>query len=195
MTETLTLVHIDPPVGHEWVRRSLADGYLVSKAVMALDPLTRGSFSVIAPEWLQIPRPESLGLAHQIPQHVDALNVLVATLDAWIAKGAACLVVENNISSRMDPHGRFGHRSYLEDTVVNWLDLPEASGEMALNVIGTSSTDWMLNAFVSKESSEALGLVHCRDAPARLGTRIAQSLMGMVVSAFDGESYVVWTDE
>jgi hypothetical protein len=191
----LSLVRLHTELGRNWVIASLKDGDRVSNAILALDAFDRGALSVIAPPSIQIGGIESLNWMNQIPLGEPAWVLLADVIEDLTSAGGACLVVEDNIHGVDDPPGPFGSRSFLEDTIIDWIDLAGATGEDAVNVMGTSSTGYPLNAFVSTVPSHKLGLVHGKTAPARLGLAIKESLLAIIVSAFDGESYVFWTKQ
>ena len=155
-------------------------------------PFGRGTFSVIAPPSTKIANASDLNQMYQIPVCGIVDDFLCAALESAAVNGGHCLIVEDNIRSLSNPATPYGSTSFIEGSIIHWLDLSDRSGEMAVNVIFASSTGYPLNAFVSTESSGALGLVDGTEAPSQLGAEIAQSLLAFVVTAFDEESYVIW---
>jgi hypothetical protein len=54
------------------------------------------------------------------------------------------------------------------------------------------ASGYPLNAFVSTMSAGDLGLVDGEDAPEGFANKVARSLLAVVVSVFDDETFLIW---
>lgn len=96
----------------------------------------------------------------------------------------------------MERFGRYessGSRgpSFVGERVLHWCDLRDGGGKGARTII-RGAHGYPLNAFLTSRSSAELGLVDRRQAPKALSQLVVESLLAVVVSAFDGESFLIW---
>lgn len=82
---------------------------------------------------------------------------------------------------------------FVGNDVVHWSDLEPTLGAVATRAIRENAFGYPLNAFVVMQSSAQLGLVDGQPAPADFAKNVADSLLAVVVSAFDAESFMTWT--
>lgn len=189
---TIRTVEIDKEKGRHWLEQSLAAGQTVSAAVLASEPFDSGSFRTFIPAYNrtgQIEFPETGVFS------TNASPGLARFLDDLTSECAACVVVEDDLLERTDfpsPARRTVPSAFLGRSVLHWCDLEPKSGRAAAGVIQESSSGYPLNAFVVTKSAAHLGLINGREVLDDFSDRIVVSLLAVVVSAFDGQSFAVW---
>jgi hypothetical protein len=140
-------------------------------------------------------RPRDLSLGGVIGRNA-ARHGLVSFLEALTREHGSCVVIEDDVARRSDPHldDMSVPSAFLGDRVLHWIDLETTSGDRAASAVEESSTGYPLIAFVSKKSPAELGLVANAAAPVDFPDCLADSTMALFVSAFDAESYVILTE-
>lgn len=166
----------------------------MSSAVLAGSLLEGGRFYVLAPPDVSKNQLENFEWGGVVDE-AAAIVALGQILTRLRGRGAACLIVEDNLGLRTDPAVVQSdvRSAFLGDRVVCWADLTgEADSGRGAAEMTRVSNGYPLNAFVVSRSSAELGLA----ADAALGEafteEVVQSLLAVVIAAFDAESFLVW---
>lgn len=189
----MQIIDVSRDQARSWAERWLRAGHIVSDAVLATDPFGSGRFRTcvsdgITPE--QIAKFEASSMART--KEADAW--LARTFEELNRKGAECVVVEHDVASRTDPFIVRGDDpwAFIGDRVLAWSDLEPGGGVAAVEEIRGVGSGYPRNMFVSDHSADHLGLADQQQVPDQFPVQVAQSLLAVVVSIFDAESYLVW---
>jgi hypothetical protein len=190
---TVRTLEVPKNQGRPWLEQSLAAGQAISVAILATAPLSQGRFFTFIPdnaEPRQLEFPEKGVFATSV-----AGPGLARFLDKLVEKGAACVLVEDDVLGRGDRQlERMAVPSaFIGEEVVHWCDVKSGSCMAAAEGVRESAFGYPLNAFVVSEPVSALGLVNGQQAPDDLVPKVAESLLAVIVSAFDGQSFAVWS--
>jgi hypothetical protein len=182
---------VDQAVATEWLRYSLRQGEVISPDALKVVEERPGRSFTLAPENVDaalLANPHNGGVVRRRA----ADEALTEVLDALAARGAACVVVEDEMRLRRDPSPFVAGVSggYVGERLLHWSRLADGS-TAALDAINVSH-DYPLNAFVTSASEEMLDLVHGADLPSGIGTAVAASLVAVIVGAYDAETFIVW---
>lgn len=185
-------VTIDPAAGREWLGKSLAQGFDISAAVRAVAPLDEGNYrSFLAGGKLRRANFAEGGVARADESRV----ALARYLDDLPGGRTSCLIVEDDLRRRADPlvESRPGsYISFIGDRIVHWCNRGQEIDPECTDVMKRGASGYPLNAFVSTMSAVDFGLVDGQDAPKGFAIEVAESLLAVIVSAFDAESFMVW---
>ncbi len=119
---------------------------------------------------------------------------LAQYLDALASRRAQCAVIENDLARRTDPQvGKPIPTASLGDRVLHWCDLGDRTDADCIDIFRRGASGYPLNAFVTIKSSVDLGLTDGQAAAGDVPRQIAESLLAVIVAAFDAESFLVWT--
>ncbi|MGN6276885.1 MAG: hypothetical protein ACTHNP_13285 [Solirubrobacterales bacterium] len=174
-----------------WLKKSLQQGFGLSDAVTAMHALDHGSSFALVPEEFTR-KPLALAVGGVVSQKA-AREGLVDFLVQLRDEGAKCVLIEDDLAGRMDPVVRRSAEplAFLDDRVIHWCDLTDNVDEAA-RTTAEGASGYPLNGFVTTRSSLELGLADRQQVPAELPTQVAESLVAVICSAFDAESFVVW---
>jgi hypothetical protein len=190
---TVRTLEVPKSQGRSWLEQSLAAGQIISAAILAAAPLGEGRFFTFIPasaEPGQIEFPEKGIFATSV-----ACPGLAEFLDKLTKTGAACVLVEDDVLERGDRQleRMVVPSAFIGDGVVHWCDVKSGSRMSAAEAVRESAFGYPLNAFVVSKSFSELGLVSGQQAPKDLALRVTESLLAVIVSAFDGQSFAVWS--
>jgi hypothetical protein len=82
--------------------------------------------------------------------------------------------------------------AFIGDGVVHWCELKPGIGTAGTEAIRESAFGYPLNAFVTTRSVSDLRLVDGQAVATGFADQVAASLLAIVVSAFDAESFLLW---
>jgi hypothetical protein len=192
VTEFVKKMHVAKHDGRACIEESLEAGFDVSAAVLAAAPFDHGSFfTFISGEMSadDIRFPD----APDIPANV-ADQGLSQFLNELRSRGVVSLIVEDDLAERGDsgPDCWPVPSAFAGSRVVHWLQLESRSDAAAVEALKRYCTSHCLNAFISTESPAELGLVDGQGVGDGFGTKIATSLLAVIVFAFDETSFAVW---
>lgn len=189
----MSTIEVNSDQARSWAERWLKAGHLVSTAVLAVASFETGHFRTC------ISRADC---AESLPNFEEGGVASAKEVDAWLAhtleelarKGAACVIVEHDLARRTDP---FLVRSqdrwaFVDDRVLAWSDLEPNSGTAAVEEVRGVGSGYPSNMFVSTHSARDLGLADRQQVPDEFPLQVANSLLAVIVSIFDDESYLVW---
>lgn len=178
-----------------WLERSLASGHEVSAAVLETAPFESGSFVGIVPSGVNPSQIANFAEGGVVTSDV-ANAALAGVLDGLTQEGASCVIVEDDVGRRTDPSlaTRSVPSAFIGDRVVSWAVLDQTgSGTVATETIGMVSSGYPRNAFVITKSAVDLGLSQDQSLPADFAANVAASTLAVIVSAFDDESFLIWS--
>ena len=178
-----------------WVKRSLGRGHEVSTAVLASADFEAGTFRAILPDDVDVNQIQNLEYGGVMKESV-ARDAFARVLDEFAQRGAACVVVEDDLASRTDPAIVESSEplAFIGDRVISWCDLDPGTGATAAEIVGRVGSGFPTNAFVVSRSAADLGLADRHSLPEDFGQKAAGCLVAVAVAAFDAESYVIWAE-
>lgn len=190
----MTVIEVNREKARSWTEQWLNAGHAVSAAVLSIAPFHSGIFRTfigdeVAKEGL--PNFES-GWAVNVG---EARRWLAETLDEQALRGAKCLIVEDDLSRPTDPALLRSDipSAFIGDRVVSWCDVNPQNGAAAVDRVMYVGSGYPRNAFVVNKSAAELGLIDRQQVSAEFAQQVAASLLAVIVSIFDAESYLVWT--
>jgi hypothetical protein len=194
MIDATTPTGVDPTVALEWLRYSLGQGEVISPAVLkVIEERPPGHSYTLAPDMddkARLMKPREGG----VTETRAAQEGLAKVLETLAGRGAACVVVEDELSLRKDPKPSLGgllQTAFVGERVIHWAGLAGGT-EAAILTLHHGSHGYPTNAFVMSASAEELGLVDGADLDSAVASRVVGSLMAVVVAAYDAETYIIW---
>jgi len=186
---------IDQTVALHWLRYSLDLGWtrVVSPAVLkVIERHTGHSYALVPPDTdpERLLRPKEGG----VTRTVLARQALAAVLAGLADRGATCVVVEDEVKRRHDPRPSLDgllRTAFVGDRVIHWAGLGDGPDD-AVVAIDRGSLGYPTNAVVTSASPAELGLVDDADLGPAIAAAIVESLMAVIVAAYDDETYIIW---
>lgn len=195
MTNAVIPTEIDQAIALEWLRCSLGQGDIVSPATVEFIEGKDGHAYTLAPEGVdpaRLAKPSDGGvIAAGVGSPREALAREFETL---VERGAACVVVEDELSLKRDPRPSLDGlllTGFVGEKVLHWAGLAD-SAEAAILTVDRGSHGYPTNAFVTSASAEELGLVDGADLNSDVAGAVMGSLLAVVVAAYDDETYIIW---
>jgi hypothetical protein len=191
----MNVIEVNKTEARSWMERWLGAGHFVSEAVLGNTPFDRGKFQTCIADDATLPALARFA-AGGIVNVREAEVWLAETLDELATRGAKCVVVEDDLSNPTDPDLATDPvpTAFINDHVFSWGDLKPGKKAVTKEVMRVGS-GYPRNAFVTTRSAAELGFIHGRQAPEKFPQQVAESLLAVIVSIFDDESYLVWTPE
>lgn len=186
---------IDKTIARNWLRYSLSLGEVevISPAAIKFIEKREGYAYVLAPEGVDpalLATPQSGGVTGTRA----ARDALANVLEGFVGRGAACVIVEDELSLKRHPKPSLDgllKTAFIGEQVIHWAGLEDGT-EDAIVAVHRGSGDYPTNAFVTSVSAKELGLVDGADLNHDIAGPVIGSLMAMVVAAYDAETYIVW---
>lgn len=185
-------VTINGDAGKSWVIDSLTQGFEISATVLKVAAFDAGSYRsfISASDQLRQTNLAEGGVSKgQVAQ-----AGLAQYLDGLSSDLASCVIVEDDLRRRTDPtvapHAM--STAFIGDRIVHWCDLERGTGADCADVVDRGASGYPLNAFVCGKSAADLDLVNGREVVKGFANQIAESLLAVVVAAFDAETFLVW---
>ncbi len=193
MTGSLISTEVDQKVALDWLRYSLGQGEVISPAALKFIEERKGHAYTLAPETVDPARlaTPSDGGATKTGDARAALAKVIATL---AGRGAACVVVEDELRQRKDPKPSLDGlllTAFVGELALHWADLADGT-DGAILTVDRGSHGYPLNAFVTSASAEELGLVDGGDLGDEIAGRVVGSLLAVVAAAYDAETFIIW---
>jgi hypothetical protein len=186
---------VEPPSAsaRAWVKDSLRQGRQISAAVLAAEPVERGRFRA----FVQVGTPPSKVERYRtggVVRRQSVTDMLGGVLDDLAPRGARCVLIEDPFAKRSDPWlERFDDIvAFIGDDVLSWCDLAAGGGRAAADKIARDSHGYPTNAFVVATACREFGLANREQAAEDLPDKAVESLLAVVVAAYDAESFLIW---
>ncbi len=193
MTDLPVPTEIDMKVALDWLRHSLGQGEVISPAALRFIVERQGHAYTLAPETVDpalLATPDSGGVVTTRA----AREGLAKVLEGLAERGAACVVVEDELSEKRDANPSWGGRlltGFVGEKVIHWANLAGGTDD-AIVAVHRGSGDYPTNAFVASASAEELGFAGGADLDPSIAGRVVGSLMAVVVAAYDAETFIIW---
>ncbi len=195
MTNLPHPTEIDRTVALDWLRYSLGQGEVISPAVLRFIEEHEGRAYTLAPGTVDPARLAKPREGAVITSGTGSpREALARVLETLAERGAACIVVEDELSLRRDPKPSLDgllRTMFIGEKVLHWAGLA-GSMEDAVLVVNRGSGGYPTNAFVTSTSAEELGLVDGADLDHDIASPVIESLMAVIVAAYDDETYIIW---
>ena len=195
MTALPVPTEIDKAIALDWLRYSLSQGEvdLASPAALKFMEGHDGHAYTLAPKNVDPARlatPDSGGVTGTRA----ARESLAEVLEGLAERGAACVVVEDELSLKRHPKPSLDgllKTGFVGEKVIHWANLAGGTDD-AIVTVHRGSGDYPTNAFVTSAAAEELGLVDGADLDPDIGQAVVASLMAVIVAAYDAETYIIW---
>jgi hypothetical protein len=193
MTDLPVPTEIDKTIALDWLRYSLGQGEVISPAALKFIEEHEGHAYTLAPETVNpalLATPRSGGVIKTRAAR-EGLATVLETLDE---RGAACVVVEDELRLKRDPKPSLDGlllTAFVGERVLHWADLADGT-DAAILTVDRGSHGYPLNAFVTSVSARKLGLVDDVDLHSDIGGAVVGSLVAVIVAAYDDETYIIW---
>jgi hypothetical protein len=184
---------IDLTVALGWFRYSLGQGDVISPQALKIVEKRQGHSYTLAPDTVdpaRLAKPHESGLIGTR----SAQKGLAVVLDTLAERGAACVVVEDELHLKRDPKADLDGllpTAFVGERVLHWSNLTGGT-EAAIIVLHRGSHHYPLNAFVTSASEDELGLVNSADLDCDIAGAVVRSLVAVIVAAYDAESFMIW---
>lgn len=179
---------IDPDQAKSWVSESLAEGSRLAKLMQRRIERMQHASLLGAPA----SAPHALDNKGRGGSSSDADADAVRFLEANRASGFCTLLVEDDMARKGDPHLP-EDIAFIDDRVLHWAEIG-ASAISATRLLRSGSTGYPLNAFISRSPTTAINDLRGRQLDSVLDS-ICSDIEGVMVSVFDGESFVVMNSD
>lgn len=195
MTDSAKPTEVDQTVALDWLRHSLGQGEVEVISPTALNFIEgrEGHSYTLAPDTVDPARlatPSNGG----VTKTGDSRAALAKVLGTLAKHGAACVVVEDELSLKRHPKPSLDgllKTAFIGGQVIHWAGL-EGGAEDAIVAVDRGSGDYPTNAFVTSLSAEELGLVDGAHLNSSIAGRVVGSLLAVIVAAYDAETYIIW---
>jgi hypothetical protein len=177
----------------EWLEESLRGGHELAAAVLGAVRFDAGRFQLALPESEAARAVTGFDQGGVVGASL-ADAALAQYLDDFASRGALCVLVEDDLLRQSDPAvaRRPVPSAFIGDHVIHWCELARGAGSIATEVIRMSASGYPLNAFLVTKSAADLRLSPGGSLVKDFTTDVVASLAAVVVSAFDGESFLMW---
>jgi hypothetical protein len=195
MTSLPRPTEIDQTVALDWLRYSLGQGEIISPAALRFIEERAGHAYTLAPDGVdpaRLAKPREGAVI--TPGTGSPREALARVLETLAERGAACVVVEDELSLKRDPKPSLDGlllTGFVGEKVIHWAGL-EGGAEDGRVAVDSGSGDYPTNAFVTSVSAKELGLVDDADLDHDIAGPVIGSLMAVIVAAYDAETYIVW---
>jgi hypothetical protein len=193
MAGLLISTEVDQKVALDWLRYSLGQGEVISPAALKFIEERKGHAYTLAPETVDPARlatPSDGG----VTKTGDARAALAKVIATLAGRGAACMVVEDELRRRKDPKPSLDGlllTAFVGELALHWADLADGT-DRAILTVDRGSHGYPLNAFVTSASASELGLVNGVNLDSDIAGGVIESLVAVVVAAYDAETYIIW---
>jgi hypothetical protein len=186
---------IDQAVALDWLRYSLGQGEIVSAAALRLIEEHNGRAYTLASEGVDSARLAKPREGAVITSGTgSAREALARVLETLAERGAACVVVEDELSLKRDPRPSLDGlllTGFIGEKVIHWAPLVDGTGA-AIVTLHRGSNGYPTNAFVTSRSAEELGLVDGANLDSDIAGRVVGSVVAVIVAAYDAETFIIW---
>jgi hypothetical protein len=196
MTNAVIPTEIDQTVALEWLRYSLGRGEIVSPAALKLIEEREGHAYTLASETVDPARltKPSDGWVIEPGAGSSRDAALARVVETLAERGAACVVVEDELSLRRDPKPSLDGlllTAFVGEQVIHWAGL-EGGTDAAILTLHRGSHGYPRNSFVTSAPAQELELLDGADLDPDIAGRVVGSLMAVIVGAYDDETFIIW---
>jgi len=117
----------------------------------------------------------------------EADEVARRLLDSAASAGKVTLIVEDDLARRGDP--RVERATFVGDRVLRWEEVADDASNAA-TLLRKGSSGYPLNAYLCSGVAADLGLAPEADLSPDLQGRLAEAVVGVIVSVWDAEAFV-----
>ncbi len=195
MTGSAIPTEVDQTVALDWLRYSLGQGEVevISPAALKFIEEHQGHAYTLAPATVD---PERLAKPREggVVTTGGARAALATVCEGLAERGAACVVVEDELSLKRHPKPSVDGlllTAFVGEHVIHWAGL-EGGPEDAIVAMHRGSGGYPTNAFVTSASQQELGLVDGADLDPDISGAVVGSLVAVIVAAYDNETYIIW---
>jgi hypothetical protein len=196
MTNAVIPTEIDQTVALEWLRYSLGQGEIVSPAALKLVEEREGHAYALASETVDpapLAKPSDGGVIE--PGAGSSRDAALAqAIETLAERGAACVVVEDELRSRRDPNPSLDGlllTAFVGEKVIHWAGL-EGGADAAVLTLYRGSHGYPRNSFVTSAPAQELELLDGADLDHHIAGRVVGSLVAVIVGAYDDETFIIW---
>jgi hypothetical protein len=195
MTSLPVPTEVDQTVALEWLRHSLGQGEVevISAAARKFIDEHQGHAYTLAPETVDPARLATPRWGGVVGTR-SAREGLVTVLEGLAERGAACVVVEDEANWKRYPNPSLDgllKTAFVGEQVIHWAGLAGGT-EAAILTVHRGSHGYPTNVFVTSAPAEGLGLVDGADLDSDIAGPVVESLMAVIVAAYDNETYIIW---
>lgn len=195
MTDLPVPTEIDNTIARDWLRHSLGQGEVevIAPAALKFIEEREGHAYALAPETVDPARLAKPGEGGIIGTRA-ARAALAEVLEGFIARGGACVVVEDELNLKRHPKPNLDGlllTAFVGEHVLHWANLAGGAKD-AVVAVHRGSGDYPTNAFVTSASAEELGLMDGADLDHDITGPVIGSLLAVIVAAYDAETYIIW---
>jgi hypothetical protein len=185
---------IDQTIALDWLHYSLGQGEVISPAALKLIQEHEGHAYVLVPKTVDPSQLSDLRYGMSGTGPGAAQKALVPVLETLAGRGAACVVVEDEIRLKRHPKPSVDgllRTVFVGELVLHWAGLAKGM-EDAILVLHRGSGGYPTNAFVTSVSEQQLGLVDGADLDDDIAGPVVGALMAVIVAAYDDETFLIW---
>ena len=177
---------VEPEGAFSWVRGSLAQGSDLARLIGArLSTLTK-ALLLVEPSRVQGHGPILDDSGRGIPSS-EADEVAKRLLASAARTAKLTLVVEDDVARKGDPH--LGRAAFVGTRVLRWEEVDDQAAS-AVTLLRRGAFGYPLNAYVCQGTATDLGLSADSQLSPVLQERIADAVLGVLVSVWDAEAFV-----
>lgn len=191
MTSSVKPTDVDQTIALDWLRYSLRQGEVISPTALKFIEEHAGYSYTLAPDTVdpaRLAKPREGG----VTETHAAREALASLLETLVDRGAACVVVEDELRLRRNPKPDVDLPTALVgERVIHWADL-SGGPDAAILTLHRGSAGYPLNAFVTSASEQELGLVDGTDLDSDIAGAAVRSLVAVIVAVYDAETFLIW---
>jgi hypothetical protein len=194
MTGSVRPIEVDQPAALDWLRYSLGQGEVISPTALKFIEGHEGHAYTLALQSVDPVRLSDFEYGAIGSGPGAAREALAKVLATFAGRGAACVVVEDELHLKRHPKPSLDGlllTAFVGEQVIHWAPLADGPGA-AILTLHRGSHGYPLNAFVTSASEEELGLVDGADLDSDIAGAVAGSLVAVVVAAYDADSFLIW---
>lgn len=177
---------VEPERAFDWVRGSLGQGSDLARLIGARLSTLSTALLLVEPSRLQGPGPIFDDSGRGVP--TAEADELVKRLLATAARRAKLtLVVEDDLARQGDP--RLGQVAFVGARVLRW-EAVDDQATSAVTLLRRGASGYPLNAYVCQGTAADLGLSADLQLSPMQQERLADSVLGVLVSVWDAEAFI-----
>lgn len=177
---------VEPERALDWVRGSLAQGSDLARLIGARLSTLSKALLLVEPSRVQGPGPILDDSGRGIPSS-EADEVAKRLLATAARKAKLTLLVEDDMARQGDPH--LGRVAFVGARVLRWAEVDDQVTS-AVTLLRGGASGYPLNAYVCQGTALDLGLSADLQLSPTQQERLADLVLGVLVSVWDAEAFV-----